>query len=465
MYGHWQSGTRKLNKHWQSAPWHSIFTAKKSKTQLTYAASLGNVGGSTSEGTPPSLTTEREKNAWEIWIAFKKLGYSEQAVSGMLGNIDAESGIIPDKEQIGGPAYGLVQWDGSAYPLVGPIEPDGRKYVQNLLKEAKISGDYTKNATQIKLLEWCMYNGQWIGAVDPLTVQGFKSETSVNNATLAFLRNFERAGVEALAKRQEQANYWYSKLHGLGNVGGKEMYSASNSKQGKVYRVKYGVASKVDVVSLGGTGMKYMLDNGDELKDSTEYFLGFQITAYRYITADGTEGVWGDSGVRNGQNYTNSKWFIPKTDTYIVASQLSNINQSSAFVTSYKNFSNKLKHDTSQFGNSKFVGNSDFQGHLWKAMDGACVLETGLEKVKPTGDDTEVLCEDGFMDYLISINGDYFLKDNRTSTYDNKEIPKIGVTMVFGTFSTVGTPSSRPFYLVTPTIYDSVGDIADLSDN
>ena len=244
---------------------------------------------------------------------------------------------------------------------------------------------------------------------------------------------------------------------------GKVMYSASNLKQGKVYRVKYGAASKVDVVSLGGTGMKYMLDNGDLLEDSTEYFLGFQITAYKPITADGVENVWADNGIRNGQNYTSTKWFIPKTDSYIVASQLSNMNQSSAFVSSYKNFSNKLKHDTSQFGNSKFVGNSDFQRHLWKAMDGACVFDTGLEKVKPTGDDTEVLIEDGFMDYLISINGDYFLKDNRTSSIENKEIPQIGVTMVFGTFSTTGTPSSKTFYLVTPTIYNSVGDIADLS--
>lgn len=466
MYGHWQSGTRKLNRHWQSATWHSIFTAKKSKTQLTYAASLENVGGSTSEGTPPSLTTEREKNAWEIWIAFKKLGYSEQAVSGMLGNIDAESGIIPDKEQIGGPAYGLVQWDGSAYPLVGPIEPDGRKYVQNLLKEAKISGDYTKNATQIKLLEWCMYNGQWIGAVDPLTVQGFKSETSVNNATLAFLRNFERAGVEALAKRQEQANYWYSKLHGLGNVGGKEMYSASNSKQGKVYRVKYGVASKVDVVSLGGTGMKYMLDNGDELKDSTEYFLGFQITAYKPMAADGSLAVFNNIGIREGTVNLTSKWFIPKPgSTYVAANILSNTNQSSGVITNYKNFSDKLKHDTSQFGNSKFVGNSDLRHHIWINMDGACVLDTGLEKVKPTGDDTEVLVEDGFMDYLISINGDYFLNNIAAADTNSKEIPQIGVTVVFGYLNYAGVESSQIIYLVTPTIYDETGSIADLSDN
>lgn len=30
------------------------------------------------------LTTEKEKNAWAIWSYFKSIGYSEQAVAGML---------------------------------------------------------------------------------------------------------------------------------------------------------------------------------------------------------------------------------------------------------------------------------------------------------------------------------------------------------------------------------------------
>lgn len=106
----------------------------------------------------------------------------------MLGNIDAESGIMPDTDQLYGPAYGLVQWDGSAYPLYGPNEPNGRLYVQNILRKAEISGDYRNITTQIKLIEWCMHNGQWIGAVNPLNVDGFKAETDINNATYAFLK-------------------------------------------------------------------------------------------------------------------------------------------------------------------------------------------------------------------------------------------------------------------------------------
>ena len=244
---------------------------------------------------------------------------------------------------------------------------------------------------------------------------------------------------------------------------GKVMYSASNLKQGKVYRVKYGAASKVDVVSLGGTGMKYMLDNGDKLEDSTEYFLGFQVTAYMY-NKTGTSGLWTGTGTYVSGSNRTGPWFIPNISSYIVARPLSGLNQTSELVSSYTKFSDKLKHDTSQFGNSKFVGNSTLDGHIWKATDGGCVFETGLTEWKGTGDDTEVLCEDGFMDYVISINGDYFLKDNRISTVESKEIPKIGVTIGFMCINTIGSSASQIYYLVTPTIYNSEGNIADLSD-
>lgn len=180
-------------------------------------------GGEGGEGEfPPELSTPQEKNAWIVWQFLKSKGYTEQAAAGILGNMDVESGIMPDTEQIQGPAYGLVQWDGSAYPLVPPATWDGREYVQNLLRAAGISGDYRIAKTQSELLEWCMFNGQWIGAVEPKSVAGFKSETDINNATFAFVKNFERAGVEHMERRQTQANYWYNLLHGLSvpNPGG-----------------------------------------------------------------------------------------------------------------------------------------------------------------------------------------------------------------------------------------------------
>ncbi|EPI5831979.1 phage tail spike protein, partial [Enterococcus hirae] len=82
----------------------------------------GNNSGGSDPGTiPPQLTTEAEKRAWKIWTMLKARGYSEYAAAGILGNIQGEVGasMNPDTEQLGGPAYGIVQWDGSAYPLVG----------------------------------------------------------------------------------------------------------------------------------------------------------------------------------------------------------------------------------------------------------------------------------------------------------------------------------------------------------
>ncbi|EOS7773159.1 phage tail protein, partial [Enterococcus hirae] len=79
----------------------------------------GNNSGGSDPGTiPPQLTTEAEKRAWKIWTMLKARGYSEYAAAGILGNIQGEVGasMNPDTEQLGGPAYGIVQWDGSAYP-------------------------------------------------------------------------------------------------------------------------------------------------------------------------------------------------------------------------------------------------------------------------------------------------------------------------------------------------------------
>ncbi len=45
----------------------------------------------------------------------------------------------PDTVQISGPAYGIVQWDGSSYPPAGPPTWDGKVYVQNLFNAAGIS--------------------------------------------------------------------------------------------------------------------------------------------------------------------------------------------------------------------------------------------------------------------------------------------------------------------------------------
>lgn len=174
----------------------------------------GGSGGGEGEF-PPQLTTEQEKNAWIVWQFLKSKGYTEQAAAGILGNMDQESGIMPDTEQIGGPAYGLVQWDGSAYPLVPPATWNGREYVQNLMRAAGISGDYRTTKAQCQLLEWCMFNGQYIKtSAYPYSVAQFKTLTNISTATTAFEANFERPAATH-PERVQLAIKWYNKLHGL----------------------------------------------------------------------------------------------------------------------------------------------------------------------------------------------------------------------------------------------------------
>ncbi|MGQ4223817.1 phage tail spike protein [Enterococcus mundtii] len=176
----------------------------------------GGSGGSDPGTIPPQLTTEAEKRAWKIWTMLKARGYSEYAAAGILGNIQGEVGasMNPDTEQVGGPAYGLVQWDGSAYPLVGSPTWNGREYVQRLMNIAGIQEDYRTIEAQVKLLDWCMFNGQWIGKVNPTTVSGFKTISDAKSAAYAFEMNFERPA-SAHPERQNYAQAWYNKLHGL----------------------------------------------------------------------------------------------------------------------------------------------------------------------------------------------------------------------------------------------------------
>uniref|UniRef100_UPI00359C44CB phage tail spike protein n=1 Tax=Lactococcus garvieae TaxID=1363 RepID=UPI00359C44CB len=173
-------------------------------------------GGGGGEGEfPTELTTDQEKNAWIVWQFLKSKGYTEQAAAGILGNMDQESGIMPDTEQVGGPAYGLVQLDGSAYPLVPPTTWNGREYVQNLMRAAGISGDYRTTKAQCQLLEWCMFNGQYIASNSyPYSVAQFKGLTDIATATTAFEANFERPEITH-PERIQLAIKWYDKLHGL----------------------------------------------------------------------------------------------------------------------------------------------------------------------------------------------------------------------------------------------------------
>ncbi|RBR93858.1 phage minor structural protein [Enterococcus faecalis] len=178
-----------------------------------------NGGGGSGAGTggyPPEVTSDADKFAWDLWSYLLANGYSKAAAAGILGNVQGEVGpnMNPDTEQIGGPAYGWVQWDGSAYPLVGAPTWNGREYVQRLIAAAGIKQDYRTSLAQAQLINWCMFNGQWLGQVSPLTVDEFKVVSSPKTAAYAFELNFERPAA-AHQERQTYAQAWYDKFKDL----------------------------------------------------------------------------------------------------------------------------------------------------------------------------------------------------------------------------------------------------------
>lgn len=178
-----------------------------------------NGGGGSGAGTggyPPEITSDADKFAWDLWSYLLANGYSKAAAAGILGNVQGEVGssMNPDTEQIGGPAYGWVQWDGSAYPLVGAPTWNGREYVQRLIAAAGIKQDYRTSLAQAQLINWCMFNGQWLGQVSPLTVDEFKVVSSPKTAAYAFELNFERPAA-AHPERQTYAQTWYDKFKDL----------------------------------------------------------------------------------------------------------------------------------------------------------------------------------------------------------------------------------------------------------
>lgn len=288
----------------------------------------GGTGGG--GGIPPELTTEKEKNAWAVWQFLKSKGYSEQAAAGILGNMEQESGIMPDiDEGGGGPGYGLVQW-------TSPVASEsGRAYVQRLLAQAGISGDYRNINTQLQLLDWHMHNGQYIPtSAYPYSVAQFKALTDVGTATMAFEANFERPAVTH-PERIDMAIYWYNKLHGLkpsnptwmnpvrstytitqewdeigyGTTvihGGIDIASVPAGSKPPVYVARSGT---VETVTYDGTGGNYVvIKHGDGYWTYYGHLNSVDLAVGDKVTTNSRVGIMGSTGLAYGVHLHFEVW-------------------------------------------------------------------------------------------------------------------------------------------------------------
>lgn len=261
----------------------------------------GGGGGGGTGGYPPEVTTDADKFAWDAWSWLINNGYSKQAAAGILGNIQGEVGstMNPDTEQVGGPGYGAVQFDGSAYPLVGSPTWDGREYVQRLMAAAGIKSDYKTMEAQIRLINWCMYNGQWIGAVDPTSVEGFKNSTDPKQAAYAFEKNFERPAT-AHSERQGYAQAWYDKF--------KDLKPSQNTGEKGLEHLKSILGQRIGNGQCYGLSAEYSgFLGGCGLGAGTQYGLS-------HVSGNGSTSAAADIGI--AYNWSEVGWKVIKNPAY-----------------------------------------------------------------------------------------------------------------------------------------------------
>ena len=152
--------------------------------------------------------SEMENNATEVYgQLYSVYGWTVNAICAVLGHFQWESYINPAQTQHGYPlnsmsgGYGLAMWTPAR----------------------KIKSWLRANNHSLYSGYWQLYalnNEPWgveyISTSDyPLTYDQFKhSGESVDYLTRAFLKNYERAGTEAIETRVEYAEDWYRFLMG-----------------------------------------------------------------------------------------------------------------------------------------------------------------------------------------------------------------------------------------------------------
>lgn len=158
----------------------------------------------------PLNDVQMETNALYIYAYFHSKGWTLNAICGMLGNMSVESSLNPGRWQSdtfgmnGGGGYGLVQWTPYTNYTNWVDSIGSNEYMSMDNNLDRIMYEFENN------LQYFPTNSY------PETFEQFsKSNKSLEYLTTAFLRNYERAGVEHIEVRINFANRWYAYLLGF----------------------------------------------------------------------------------------------------------------------------------------------------------------------------------------------------------------------------------------------------------
>lgn len=150
-----------------------------------FAMDFANGEISSYESTGPLIG---DGNSEKIWNYFKKKGFSDAGISGIMANLYHESGYNPAQKQLGGgPGRGLAQWEG---PRFTALQEFARGRSQN----------WTDLQTQLDFLMKEMNNNH-----SSSFVEYFKNASDASSAAAKFENEFERPAVNHNVERGSTA--------------------------------------------------------------------------------------------------------------------------------------------------------------------------------------------------------------------------------------------------------------------
>ena len=175
---------------------------------------FGDYYGNTFDTSNPLTNSQMEVNALYIYSYLKHEGWTENAIAGVLGNMEVESSLNPGRwqsDRVGGDTsghgYSLVQWT----PYT--------KYTEWCSSEG--FGDPSEMDTALSRIMYEVKNNiQWIGTgrYYGMSFEEFTtSELSVSELAIGFLLCYERPADQsesAQSYRSSLAEKWYTYLTG-----------------------------------------------------------------------------------------------------------------------------------------------------------------------------------------------------------------------------------------------------------
>ena len=174
-----------------------------------------------------SFSEEQKHNVDKIYTIFHALGWTDNAIAGMLGNMQVESGINPacSYPKIGNTlstigntyatqypdnAYGLVQWKGR-----GTTDPDNNQLVGYAIRYGYewYDGDIQMNRLTWEYQEPAKFHPSTVDGVYYTFASYASSTSSPSVLAKAWMVCYEGT-YSVLSNRQSNAEYWYSYIVG-----------------------------------------------------------------------------------------------------------------------------------------------------------------------------------------------------------------------------------------------------------